>query len=292
MSLQDIVVNPKIGSMITSRTECFVHVEGSRSHAQLIFINNIAGRGGDVLYGGLVALGYDGDWNCLLIFKNISDMSQQSGLSRISSAPFRVCLCNETGQPDCLTVADPTSRVMYPGQTITIPVVIVGQDFGTVNGSVFAQFLNTTDSAHMQQTQDNNIIAVEHSQCSNLEYTIFSQSEESAAMLVLTQDNRGISHHMNKEDNKEINNTWEILKKEPNYKTLAQDIICDFINFTRDMGGNLQFIIEYNESSQNLSNCRRVFFDGSQCYGVINQRNQKSVEKSGDSALELSFSAA
>ena len=34
------------------------------------FINNTAGRGGDVLYGGLVALGYDGDWNCLLSFKN------------------------------------------------------------------------------------------------------------------------------------------------------------------------------------------------------------------------------
>ena len=241
MSLQDIfihlqiMVNIQLSSVITSRTECFVRVEGSRSYTQLIFINNTARRGGDVLYGGLVALGYDGDWNCLLSFKNISDMSQQSGLSRISSAPSRVCLCNETGQPDCLTVADPTTRVMYPGQTITIPVVVVGQDFGTVNGSVFAQFFNTTDSVHMQQTQDNNIIAVEHSQCSNLEYTIFSQSEESAAMLVLTQDNREILHLMNEEDNKEITNTWEILKKEATYKTLAHDIICDFINFTRDI---------------------------------------------------------
>ena len=249
MSLQDIVVNLKISSMITSRRECFVNVEGSRSHAQLIFINNTAGRGGDVLYGELVTLGYDGDWNCLLSFKNISNMSQQSGLSRISSAPSRVCLCNETGQPDCLTVADPTTRVMYPGQTITIPVVVVGQDFGTVNGSVFAQFLNTTDSVYMQQTQDNNIIAVEHSQCSDPEYTIFSQGEESTAVLVLTHDNREILQLMNKEDNKEISNTWEILKKEPNYKTLAHDIICDFINFTRDIGGNLQFTIKYNVSN-------------------------------------------
>ena len=196
--------------MITSRTQCFVNVEGSRSHTQLIFINNTAGRGGDVLYGGLEALGYDGDWNCLLSFKNISNMSQQSGLSRISSAPSRVCLCNETGQPDCLTVADPTTRVMYPGQTITIPVVVVGQDSSSVNGSVFAQFLNTTNSLHMEQKQDN--IAVEQSQCSHLEYTIFSQSEESAAVLVLTQDNREISQLMNEDDNQEISNTWEILK--------------------------------------------------------------------------------
>ena len=75
-----------------------------------------------------------------------SIMSEQSGLSLISSAPSRVCLCNETGQPDCLTVADPETRVIYPGQTITIPAVVVGQDFGTVTGSVFAQFLHTTDS--------------------------------------------------------------------------------------------------------------------------------------------------
>ena len=244
MSLQDIIQmyndNPHTsifntkegGSLIISRTECFVHVEGSRSHARLTFINNTAGKGGDVLYGGLVALGYDGDWNCLLSFKNISDTSQQSGLSLISSAPSRVCLCNEAGQPDCLTVADPRTRVIYPGQTITIPGVVVGQDFGTVTGSVFAQFFHTpytTDSVYMGQKQNN--IAVEHSQCSNLKYTIFSQSEESVAVLVLTHDKREISRLRNEEDNQEITNTWEILNKEPNYKTLARDIICDFIYF-------------------------------------------------------------
>ena len=259
MSLQDIIQISQNdyydidGSLIISRTECFVSVEGSRSHARLTFINNTAGKGGDVLYGGLVALGYDGDWNCLLSFQNISDMSQQSGLSLISSTPSRVCLCNETGQPDCLTVADPTTRVMYPGQTITIPVVVVGQDFGTVTGSVFAQFLHTpytTDSVDMEQIQYS--IAVENRQCSNLEYTIFSQSEESAAVLVLTHDNREISHVMNEEDNREITNSWEILNKEPNYKILAQDFICDFIDFKNLIyfNGMLQFTVKYNESNQ------------------------------------------
>ena len=241
MSLQDIVrinirgeydnVNLGGGSLFTSRTECFVRVEGSRSHSRLTFINNTAGKGGDVLYGGLVALGYDGDWNCLLSFKNISNMSQQSGLSLISSAPTQVCLCNETGQPDCLTVADPRTRVMYPGQTITIPAVIVGQDFGTVQGSLFAQFFNNTDSVYMEQKQDNIVVEQRHDQCINLEYTIISQSEESEAVLVLTHENREISLLMNEEDNQKITNSWEILSKEPNYKTLANDIICHFIEF-------------------------------------------------------------
>ena len=255
MSLQDIIQYNGGGSLITSRTECFVHVEGGNliSHARLTFINNTAGRGGDVLYGGLVALGYDGDWNCLLRFKNISDMSQQSGLSLISSAPSRVCLCNETtGQPDCLTVADPTTHVIYPGQTITIPAVVIGEDFGTAIGSVFAQFLHTpyiTDSVDMEPRQYS--IAVEHSQCSNLEYTIFSQSEEFEAVLVLTHDNKEISHLMTEEDNQEISNTWKILSKEPNYKTLAQDIICDFIDFSNSYWPlPAPFTAKYNQSNQ------------------------------------------
>ena len=264
MSLQDITEYNGGGSLITSRTECFVHVEGSnlRSHARFTFINNTAGRGGDVLYGGLVALGYDGDWNCLLSFKNISDMSQQSGLSLISSAPSRVCLCNETGQPDCLTVADPTTHVIYPGQTITIPAVVTGQNFGTVTGSVFAQFLHTpytTDSVDLEPRQYS--VAVEHSQCSNLDYTIFSQSEESEAVLVLTHDNREISHLMTEEDNQEITNTWEILSKEPNYKTLAQDIICDFIDFSNSNWPlPTPFTVKYNQSNQPGNNTIKHFY--------------------------------
>ena len=156
--------NQRGSSLFILNTDCFVCVEGSRSHAQLTFINNTAGKGGDVLYGRLVVLGYDGDWNCLLSLKNISNMSEQSGLSLISSAPSRVCLCNDAGQPDCLTVADSTTCVMYPGQTITIPVVVVGQDFGTATGSVFAQFHHTPytiDSIiDMEPSQS---IAIEHS---------------------------------------------------------------------------------------------------------------------------------
>ena len=203
-----------------------------------------------------MALGYDGDWNCLLSFKNISDMSQQSGLSPISSAPSRVCLCNETGQPDSLTVADPTTYVICPGQTITMSAVVIGQDFGTTTGSVFAQFLHTpyttdctTDSVDMEPRQYS--IAVKHSQCSNLEYTIFSQSEECEAVLVLTQDNREVSHLMTEENNEEITNTWEILSKGPNYKTLAQDVICDFIDFSNSYWPfPAPFTIKYDESRQ------------------------------------------
>ena len=59
MSLQDIIQYNGGGSLITLKTECFVNVEGSslRLHARLTFINNTAGRGGDVLYWGTSGTG-------------------------------------------------------------------------------------------------------------------------------------------------------------------------------------------------------------------------------------------
>ena len=81
-----------------------------------------------------MALGWDEDWNCLSTFKEISDFTEQSSLSLVSSTPSRVYFCTSTGHTDCLTVADPVTHTMYPGQTINIPGVIVGQDFSTVAG--------------------------------------------------------------------------------------------------------------------------------------------------------------
>ena len=126
--------------MAASVTKCFIRVEGRRSDTRLVFVNNTAEKGGDVLYGGLVALGWDGDWNCLLSFKNISDMSQQSGLSTITSDPSRVCFCKDA-EPDCLTVADPITHHVYPGQTITVPAVVVGQDWNSHRLRLYKVFL-------------------------------------------------------------------------------------------------------------------------------------------------------
>ena len=217
------------GSLTSSITECFICVEGSRSDKRLVFTNNTAEKGGDALYGGLLAMGWDGDWNCLLSFKNISDMSQQSGLSPITSDPSRVCFCNDS-EPDCLTVAEPITCLIYPGQTITIPAVVVGQAFGTVTGSVYAKFLNTSFAVDIEEGQ--NVTNIDQSQCTNIDYTIFSKKEGSEAILVLTVDNIEVPYVLNESDNQEILNSWKILNSEPNYVTLASNIINLFVNYT------------------------------------------------------------
>ena len=53
LTLEDVLYGNTIGSVIATHTECFLHVEGSKSQKRLEFVNNTAGKGGDVLYGGL-----------------------------------------------------------------------------------------------------------------------------------------------------------------------------------------------------------------------------------------------
>ena len=227
ITLRDIYNLNYIRSLTTSMTKCFTRVEGSRSDTRLVFINNTAEKGGDVLYGGLVALGWDGDWNCLLSFKNISDMSQQSGLSTITSNPSRVCFCKDA-KPDCLTVTDPITHHIYPGQTVTIPAVVMGQDFGTVTGSVYAKFLNTSFDVEMEPGQ--NVSNIDQSQCSSIEYTIFSKNTVPEAVLVLTADRVDVSYTLDESNNQEMLNSWTILNKEPNYRILALTSIHKFLD--------------------------------------------------------------
>ena len=182
-------------SIIPTST-CFLRTQMDNSSPQnFIFSNNSAGKGGDIVYGGHVAYGVTNNKNCMDTFKDISNISETS-LSLISSDPLRVCLCNQSGLPDCMLLDDPTPHSIYPGQTISISAVVVGQDWGTVAGSVFAQFLhksnpeNTTCLKSSQGVQDAN-----KDSCNSLHYTIFSMNENMQQMLVLTAQDLYVSEY-------------------------------------------------------------------------------------------------
>ena len=179
-------------------SNCFLRtqMDDSSTH-NFIFSNNSAGKGGDIVYGGDLAYGFNNYKNCMDTFKEISYISDTS-LSLISSDPLRVCLCNQSGLPDCKLIDDPTPHSIYPGQTISISAVVVGQDWGTVAGSVYAQFLhkstpeNTTSLKSSQGVQNAN-----KDSCNSLHYTIFSMNENVQQMLVLTAHNLYISEYQN-----------------------------------------------------------------------------------------------
>lgn len=175
---------------------------------------------GDILYGENVALAYGSEIfpkkpygrhsNCLTRFMEISNISQ-TGLSLISSFPSRVCPCNDSGQPDCLTVEYPEVQSFYPGQTISLSVALVGQGFGTVAGSIYAQFLQhgSLEIASHQET-----VGVVKDMCNYIGYTIFTKAVEVQGVLVLTSDNRNVTKYADIGEVSNIIERWECITKQ------------------------------------------------------------------------------
>ena len=235
-----------------SQTNCFLKVEGFRGQTpRLTFINNTAEKGGDVLYGGLVASGYDGDWNCLLSFKNVSDMSEQSSqqpFKRITSEPSRVCLCHHE-VPDCLIVVDPTVHSLYPGEIFTLHLVVVGQDFGTVSGFVHAQFM---DNKFVFISQTQSWVPFKNGACQNLNYTMFSSCIGCEAVLVLTPDQSKVPQSPDPSFNEKLKNTMSKLSSDGSYHTLANNFIDEF-GKTENAFGSIRYIF-YTDKYERAAN--------------------------------------
>jgi len=114
-----------------------------------------------------------------------------SNLSLVSSKPPRMCLC-EDEEPDCFNVL--TNDTRYPGETFTISAVVVGQGFGTADGSVYAQFLPLNEDSppsfnELQQSQK-----VNHKSCRKLKYTVLSSNAED--VIVLTANSIVVSEYL------------------------------------------------------------------------------------------------
>ena len=121
---------------------------------------------------------------------------------------------------------------MYPGQTITIPGVVVGQDFGTVAGSVFAQFVKTAASDSIAMEQEQRTTGIGHRSCTILSYTVFASEEVAKTTLVLTANDRQVSHIMLESDNRLIKKVWTNLTSTPNFRNFASQITGIHDNYT------------------------------------------------------------
>ena len=187
-----------LGDTISYR-KCFLNTPVDRSQINFIFLNNSAGTGGDILYGGQVAFALDGHWNCLESFENISTVSvYQNDFSAISSNPSRVCFCNELRVPDCVKFLDKKARSFYPGQNIYISAVTVGQNFGTVAGSIYAQYLKRSPTDNLLELDvSQKVQSVVQNRCNKLSYTLFPPKGVTELILVLTVEGTIVSSESN-----------------------------------------------------------------------------------------------
>ena len=164
------------------------------------FENNKAQNGGEHIFGAAVIS------DCIIcpllnthIIKSeylsfFFKFSQPTMLnfSPISSHPKRVCICNHnslfyTPPFFCTNVSQIfLSRSVYPGEEFSFEAVLVGAEFGAVTGTVYAQFLNQSDSKlyplHQYTQRIDNF-----RKCKQLNYTVYSS--KSQEVLVLTSSN-------------------------------------------------------------------------------------------------------
>ena len=150
----------------------------------VVLKNNTADYAGSALYGGWIDFCTNNQEKLFTGpgFDSLFQVNERElDSSVIASNPMRVCLCIDS-RPECNITQYNISA--YPGTTIQIPAVAVGQRFGTVPSTVNSSFLhglmdgiypNIQDWQHTQKVEKN---------CANLTYTILSPSQVNLAMEV------------------------------------------------------------------------------------------------------------
>ena len=123
--------------------------------------------------------------------------------SPISSYPSRVCVCEYSdfyiSHFFCLNTSLMfLSRSVYPGETFTLDVVLVGAEFGTGTGVVYAQFLSPS-SFHLHPRHQYLQRVNDFKQCTQLNYTVYSYSPLAHEVLVLTASDKTVVEYGDKQ---------------------------------------------------------------------------------------------
>ena len=162
---------------------CFYQVlsplESNEFH--VFFKNNSAKFGGEDIYGTYL------NSSCQ-VSENITNSSftwdpymhfhfETDSISSVSSTPDRVCVCDSYGRPKCANLSKIfMTREAYPGETITIPVVVVGGDFGTTVGTVYI-------IEHGQQSSHK---VSRYQECTNIFHTLKLRNDKSSYIMYLS----------------------------------------------------------------------------------------------------------
>ena len=167
------------------RRLCFYQLLDCASGGEYMisFVNNSAPIGGNDIYGASLKD------NCLVDSNNggyctsshaVKFFHFDNNVSSISSIPTRVCICDKAGQPQCSNISYIfLNRSLYPGETFTLPVAMVGGDFGLTVGVVYTGFLplNSSQASYLHPPSQHNQMIDNTSTCSEVSFTPYSADE-------------------------------------------------------------------------------------------------------------------
>ena len=181
---------------------CFYEIQGVsndqlyRSAIKMTFINNTAVKGGFDVYGATPIS------QCLIDIKEADPKPSSSiqdyifktspGISSISSDPKRVCLCF-LSQLQCANLSYIVYNITrYPGEMFSLSLAVVGFEFGTVTGPVYANLLPQVNNSRSSLGSDQHERQVTYNGCSQLNFTV--NSLKSMETIVLTINNTRITN--------------------------------------------------------------------------------------------------
>ena len=149
--------------------KCFHHLVNcnkTTTTTYISFINNSATYGGDDVYGAsLHDCSFRKECSAPVIVNS-------KGMSSTSSDPSRVCLCDRSGMPQCNDMY--LRKNLHPGETFTIAAVIVGWDFGTTTGIVYANYFPNSMDVELDSKSLSGHVISNVKKCVNISYSLFS----------------------------------------------------------------------------------------------------------------------
>ena len=160
----------------------------SNVNSSVVFSNNSAFNGGNHLYGvslkSVCHISPDNSTSSAAVQSKIISFTSES-LSRVSSEPKRVCLC-EDNTPRCANYSYIFRQRQYvPGEKLSVRLSLVGYDFGTTIGTLYLQSLPSQDYS-VNDEHLTNVTSLLSPGCSNVEYTVHSKSETGSVLYFLT----------------------------------------------------------------------------------------------------------
>ena len=170
----------------------FTHTSDLKQWMSLTFDNNTANYSGDGLYGGSIDYCFtyqifknhrhhSNYKHSSEIFNTIFHFTQQPGISNISSDPYGVCLCDESGHMNCSIKNYTFPRFVYPGEMFNIPAAAVGQRHGVAPATITATIIGSHAVLRLVKQNETS------SRCVTLTYVLYSKQRKEILKLTVEQ---------------------------------------------------------------------------------------------------------
>ena len=154
------------------------------------------------------------------VTKHINLTFKPETLSSVSSVPWRVCLCGSNNRPLCANFSQIFTNVsVYRGEAFTLSTCVVGYDFGTTVGSVYAELFYSNPSSQLEQSQYIQLVNSSKT-CTSLNYNIYTKHDHE--LLQLQTSVLPSSLYTNEET------TWKYHL--PGYKDIIKLCISDYFS--------------------------------------------------------------